>query len=136
MRISKSKKYSIQQFLIQKEIINLLNLDQGFYLYEMDKNKNLQTKIMNMIPEIENYFAHTNMTGLLFPKKCKRPWLSVVRGVLKNNYYLKYKTCRYQSDIGSVYTMKYYCQSKPQIHLAKKKKKISINLVKKQFYPN
>jgi len=109
MRISKSKKYAVEQFLIQKEVISLLNLENGFYLYELDNNKEIQNKIMNMVPDIWQYFAHMNVTGLLYPEKCKRPWLSIVRGVLKNRYILKYKACRYASkNEGSVFTMKYF----------------------------
>lgn len=108
MRISKSKKYAIEQFLIQKQIISLLNLEDGFYLYELDRDTDKQQVIMDMVPEIWRYFAHMNVTGLLYPEKCKRPWLSIVRGVLKNRYNLKYKACRYLSNDGSVFTMKYY----------------------------
>ena len=116
MRISKSTKYAVEQFLIQKQIISLLNLEEGFYLYEMDRDVEKQQTIMNMVPEIWQFFAHMNVTGLLYPKKCKRAWLSIVRGVLKNRYSLKYKACRYLSNDGSVFTMKYYteplCQMK------------------------
>jgi len=108
MRISKSKKYAIEQFLIQKQIISLLNLENGFYLYELDRDQDKQEEIMGMVPEIWKFFAHMNVTGLLYPEKCKRPWLSIVRGVLKNRYQLKYKACRYSTKNGSVFTMKYY----------------------------
>lgn len=108
MRISKSKKYAVEQFLIQKQIISLLELESGFYLYEMDRNLSKQEEIMDLVPEIWKYFAHMNVTGLLYPERCKRPWLSIVRGVLKNRYQLKYKACRYSTNSGSVFTMKYY----------------------------
>lgn len=110
MRISKSKKYAIEQFLIQKELISLLNLEGGFYLYDLDRDPTKQQTIMDMVPDVWRYFAHMNVTGLLYPEKCKRPWLSIVRGVLKNRYQLKYKACRYLSRDGSVFTMKYYIE--------------------------
>ena len=112
MKTPKSKKYVEERDLVQNKIISILNLNEGFYLYEIDNNDEVKKKIMDLVPDISKYFCHVNMTGLLYPKKCKRPWLSMVRGVLKDKYALKYKVCRYKlknkSTYESIFTMKYY----------------------------
>ena len=113
MRTPKSRKYANEQAAIVKQVMDMLNLEgDGFYLYDIDRNKDIQKKIMDLVPEIWKYFPHVNITGLIYPEKCKRAWLSIVRGVIKNQYVLKYRTCRYQIEGGSRHTMKYYLESK------------------------
>lgn len=113
MRTPKSRKYANEQAAIVKQVMDMLNLEgDGFYLYDIDRNKDIQKKIMDLVPEIWKYFPHVNITGLIYPEKCKRAWLSIVRGVIKNQYVLKYRTCRYQIEGGSRHTMKYYLEFK------------------------
>jgi hypothetical protein len=113
MRTPKYRKYANEQAVIIKQVVDILNLGgDGFYLYDLDNNKDMQKQIMDMVPEIWKYFPHVNITGLIYPEKCKRPWLSIVRGVIKNQYILKYRTCRYQIEGGSRHTMRYYLESK------------------------
>jgi len=113
MRTPKSRKFAIEQANIQNKIIALLNLEgNGFYLYDLDRNKDLQQQIMDMVPDIWKVFPHVNITGLIYPAKCRRPWLSIVRGVIKSRYTLKYKTCRYQTSNGSTHTMRYFLERK------------------------
>jgi len=117
MRISKTKKFAVEQYLIQQELISLLNLKEGFYLYDLDRDKKKQQQILDMVPEIWKYFTHMNVTGLLYPEKCKRTWLSIIRGVFKNKYYLKYKACRLLTNQGSIFTMKYHIEPIPKSDL-------------------
>lgn len=113
MRTPKSRKFAVEQADIQNKIIGLLNLEgNGFYLYDLDRNKDLQKQIMDMVPDIWKCFPHVNITGLIYPDKCKRPWLSIVRGVIKNRFTLKYKSCRYQTNGGSTHTMRYFLERK------------------------
>lgn len=124
MRISKAQKFEKEQYMIQQEIISLLGLveedpnselEYGFYLYELDRDQEKIDHIMAMIPEIWKYFAHMNITGLLYPEKCKRPWLSIVRGVLKNQWKLRYKPCRFASEAdGSIFTMRYFLERRDE----------------------
>ena len=113
MRRSKEKIFAVEQHMIQRQIIEMLNLNHGFYLYELDKNLELQKQIMEMVPEICKYFAHVNITGLIYPEKCKRAWLSIARGVLKSKYKVKYRPCRYNTPEGGVFTLKYYVEPIP-----------------------
>ncbi len=115
MKTPKSKKYAVEQFFIRNEILSILGLTSdkykdGFYLYDIDNNDSIQDKIMELRPDIQKYFCHINITGLIYPERCKRPWLSIARGVIKNHYTLKYKACRYKSGDGSVFTMRYYLE--------------------------
>jgi hypothetical protein len=113
MKTPKSRKFAIEQAEIQNKIIGMLNLEgNGFYLYDLDRKKDLQKQIMDLVPEIWKCFPHVNITGLIYPEKCKRPWLSIVRGVIKNRYTLKYKSCRYQVNGGSTHTMRYFLERK------------------------
>lgn len=112
MRPSKSEKFKVEQFLIRQDIITLLNLKaNGFYLCDLDQDQRKKNHIMDLAPDISEYFTHVNVTGILYPDKCKRPWLSLVRGVLKNKYRLKYKACRRMTKNGSVFTMKYFIEA-------------------------
>tara|TARA_R100001163_G_C5062966_1_gene200161 strand:- start:1925 stop:2464 length:540 start_codon:yes stop_codon:yes gene_type:complete len=113
MRIAKSKMYCKEQREIRNRVIDILNLDGlGFYLYSVDNDKWQQKQIMDLVPQIWKYFSHINITGLQYPEKCKRPWLSIARGVLKSKYRLKYKACRFwvKKLCKSVYTLKYYME--------------------------
>ena len=128
MRPSKSEKFKVEQFLIRQDIITLLNLkDSGFYLCDLDHDQCKQNHIMDLAPEISEYFTHVNVTGILYPDKCKRPWLSLVRGVLKNKYRLKYKACRRMTKNGSVFTMKYFIESLDQSNTCKYLKRLESN---------
>lgn len=122
MKTSKVTKYAVQQHLIQNELIYLLGLEgNGFYLCDLDNNLELQDQIMNLVPEIRKYFCHVNITGLIYPQRCKRPWLSIVRGILKNKYHLKYQACRYpsksldKSSSTKDFTMRYYIEPIEQL---------------------
>ena len=41
---------------------------------------------MNLIPEIRKYFSFHNNQGVMYPEKCKRPYMSIIRLVLKHKY--------------------------------------------------
>jgi hypothetical protein len=131
MKTPKSKKYALEQFMIQNEVIGILNLglgQKGFYLYEIDNDKKIQKQIMDLVPDIRKYFCHVNMTGLLYPDKCKRPWLSIVRGVLRDRYRLCYQACRYRNSVSNVFTMRYYLEAKKKKVESTKNPIVRLNL--------
>jgi hypothetical protein len=106
MSKTKVMKYQIERFLLQNDVINILGLSNGFYLCDVDADAEIQQKILNLIPDIKKYFYQVNICGLIYPEKCKRAWLSIVRGVLKDRYTLCYKACRYPKN--NMLTMQYY----------------------------
>ena len=57
-----------------------------YTLYELDKNEEIQKQIMVLIPEIRKYYAFNNMKSVGEPNKRKRPWLSIIKNLLKTKY--------------------------------------------------
>ena len=82
----KSELYKKEQEEIVDKIISILDLENRteYTLYELDKNEEIQKKIMELIPEIRKYYAFNNMKAVGEPNKRKRPWLSIIKNLLKN----------------------------------------------------
>jgi hypothetical protein len=84
----KSELYKKEQEEIVDKIISILDLENRteYTLYELDKNEEIQKKIMELIPEIRKYYAFNNMKAVGEPNKRKRPWLSIIKNLLKTKY--------------------------------------------------
>ena len=84
----KSELYTKEQEEIVDKIISILDLENKteYTLYELDKNEELQKNIMILIPEIRKYYAFNNMKAVGEPNKRKRPWLSIIKNLLKTKY--------------------------------------------------
>jgi len=84
----KSELYKKEQEEIVDKIVNILDLKNKteYTLYELDKNEEIQKKIMDLIPEIRKYYAFNNMKAVGEPNKRKRPWLSIIKNLLKTKY--------------------------------------------------
>ena len=76
------------------------NIDKTLLLHDIDNNVELQTKIMDLSPEIKaEYYVH-NRSGINRPNTLKRPWLSILKNLLKDKYKIIIEQCRLkQSDI-------------------------------------
>jgi hypothetical protein len=84
----KSELYKTEQDEIINKIISILDLENkhSYTLYELDKNEEIQTQIMLLIPEIRKWFAFNNMKAVGEPDKRKRPWLSIIKQLVKTKY--------------------------------------------------
>ncbi len=84
----KSELYKKEQDEIVDKIIKILDLENKteYTLYELDKNEEIQKQIMGLIPEIRKYYAFNNMKSVGEPNKRKRPWLSIIKNLLKTKY--------------------------------------------------
>jgi hypothetical protein len=84
----KSELYKKEQEEIVDKIITILDLENKteYTLYELDKNEEIQKQIMELIPEIRKYYAFNNMKAVGEPNKRKRPWLSIIKNLLKSKY--------------------------------------------------
>jgi hypothetical protein len=84
----KSELYKKEQEEIVDKIIKILDLENKteYTLYELDKNEEIKKKIMELIPEIRKYYAFNNMKAVGEPNKRKRPWLSIIKNLLKTKY--------------------------------------------------
>ena len=84
----KSELYKKEQEEIVDKIITILNLEnkKTYTLYELDKNKELQKQIMDLIPEIRKWFSFNGIKAVGEPSKIKRPWLSIIKHLIKSKY--------------------------------------------------
>jgi len=84
----KSELYKKEQEEIIDKIVKILDLENKteYTLYELDKNEEIQNKIMELIPEIRKWFSFNNMKAVGEPSKRKRPWLCIIKQLLKSKY--------------------------------------------------
>jgi len=96
----KSELYKTEQDDIINKIISILDLENkhSYTLYELDKNVEIQTQIMILIPEIRKWFAFNNMKAVGEPDKRKRPWLSIIKNLLKHKYVIEHKEHQFKNN--------------------------------------
>ena len=84
----KSELYKKEQEEIVDKIISILDLENKteYTLYELDKNEEIKKKIMELIPEIRKYYSFNGIKAVGEPNKRKRPWLSIIKNLLKTKY--------------------------------------------------
>ena len=99
MRIKLSEKYQIEREDICNKLINILNLDEdkSFLLCDLDADIEKQNKILEMKEEIQKFFACSTISSFKPNFECKRPYLNIVRSILKKQNY---------TFIGNDYTIK------------------------------
>jgi hypothetical protein len=106
---NKSDLYKEQQILIVDKLINILDLDKdnGITLYDLDNNKDINEKIMNLIPEIKKYFRIDSIHGIRNTKNIKRPYLSIIRNITKIKYNILLTDFRKELNNTKIRTTKY-----------------------------
>lgn len=89
MRVKLCEKYKEEREDICKRLINILNLDanNSFLLCELDANIEKQTDILAMKEEIQKCFACSEISSFKPNFECKRPYLNIVRGILRKQGY-------------------------------------------------
>ena len=89
MRVKLCDKYKIEREDICKKIIDILKLDanNSFLLSELDEDKEKQTAILDMKEEIQKCFACSTISSFKPNFECKRPYLNIVRGILRKQGY-------------------------------------------------
>ena len=108
--IHKSKLYQKEQLEIMSKIINILHLDDksSILLYDLDNDESKKQKIMDLIPNIRKYFSYAHITGAKNPEQIKRPYLSIIRHIVKLGYTIKSFDHRiYKEDEEPIRTIKY-----------------------------
>ena len=110
----KSELYKKEQEEIVDKIISILDLENRteYTLYELDKNEEIQKQIMLLIPEIRKYYAFNNMKSVGEPNKRKRPWLSIIKILLKSKYTINSIDFRMINNDIEIRTHKYLFVSK------------------------
>jgi len=105
----KSELYKKEQNEIIEKIVMILDLENKntYTLYELDNNKEIQNKIMELIPEIRKWFSFNNMKAVGEPEKRKRPWLSIIKQLTKEKYHLESYDFQFTENGKHIRTHKY-----------------------------
>jgi hypothetical protein len=107
----KSELYKKEQEEIVEKIVKILDLENKteYTLYELDKNEEIQKQIMTLIPEIRKYYSFNGIKAVGEPSKIKRPWLSIIKNLLKSKYTIESKEYRFFNEKENKYlrTQKY-----------------------------
>ncbi len=105
----KSELYKKEQEEIVDKIVKILDLENKteYTLYELDKNEEIQKQIMKLIPEIRKYYAFNNLKAVGEPNKRKRPWLSIIKNLLKSKYTIESVDFRMMDNDVEIRTHKY-----------------------------
>jgi hypothetical protein len=90
MREKLCDKYKQEREEICKKLIDILQLDanNSFLLSELDDDTEKQSSILNMKDDIQKYFACSEISSFKPNFECKRPYLNIVRGILRKQNYL------------------------------------------------
>jgi hypothetical protein len=105
----KSELYKKEQEEIVDKIISILDLENKteYTLYELDKNEEIQKKIMELIPEIRKYFSFNGIKAVGEPNKIKRPWLSIIKHLIKIKYNMVSLDYHFTEEGNHIRTQKY-----------------------------
>jgi len=105
----KSELYKKEQEEIVDKIISILDLENRteYTLYELDKNEEIQKQIMVLIPEIRKYYSFNGIKAVGEPNKIKRPWLSIIKHLIKKKYNMISLDYHFTEDGTHIRTQKY-----------------------------
>jgi hypothetical protein len=105
----KCELYATEQNEIVNKIINILDLEHKntYTLYELDNNRNIQEQIMTLIPEIRKYYSCNGIKAVREPDRLKRPWLSIIKHLLKPIYNVNNNKYRMKIEGKEIQTMQY-----------------------------
>jgi hypothetical protein len=89
MRIKLSEKYQNEREDICNKLINIIDLDdnESFLLCDLDNDTEKQNQIVEMKEEIQKYFACSTISSFKPNFECKRPYLNIVRSILRKQNY-------------------------------------------------
>jgi len=111
MRVKLSEKFKNEREGICDKIISILNLDdeKSFLLLDLDNNTKKQTAILDMKEEIQKCFAVSTISAFKPNFDCKRPYLNIVRSILRQqNYIVSSTRVSYRNGENRINTIKYF----------------------------
>ena len=90
MRTKLCEKYQLEREDICARLISILQLDNNnsFLLCNLDDNIEKQQQILEMKDEIQKYFACSTISSFKPGFECKRPYLNIVRSILRKQDYV------------------------------------------------
>jgi hypothetical protein len=99
MRIKLSEKYKNEREQLCEQIIDIINLDETgcFLLSEIDENNDKQNKIIDLKDKIKQIFAVSTISSFKPNFVCKRPYLNIIRSILRQQGYIfEGKDCEFK----------------------------------------
>ena len=89
MRIKLSEKYHNEREEVCKKIISIIDLDENnsFLLCYLDTDIEKHQKLLDLKEEIQKYFACSTISSFKPNFDCKRPYLNIIRGILRKQNY-------------------------------------------------
>ena len=84
----KNELYPEEQKAIKSQLLDIIALDDrnSIVLNDIDNDDEKQKRIMNLLPRIRTFFSMSRVTAFAYPEKIQRPWLSIIRHLLKDDY--------------------------------------------------
>ena len=113
----KDDKYKEEQETIINKVLKILELDKDktFILYEVENNSNKIKQIDIITEDVKKYFPCNLIGGAKQPEKVSRPWLSVIKYLLKRKYKLVSSDHRIKEDDKVIRTRIFYILDKDTI---------------------
>jgi hypothetical protein len=89
MRVKLCEKYKEEREQVCKKLIDIVNLDDknSFLLYDLENDVEKQNRILELKEEIQKYFACSKISSFIPNFECKRPYLNIVRNILRKQGY-------------------------------------------------
>lgn len=90
----KSELYKHEQNNTIDKIMNILGITEAknsITLYEIDNNERIKQQLMELIPEIRKWFSFGYIKPISNPENYKRPYISILRQIPKQNYIFSQK---------------------------------------------
>jgi hypothetical protein len=86
----KSIRYAVEREELIEKIVGILELDErnSFTLPSLDDDEEKQAKINGLLDDAKKYFVISHIDAINDPSKSKRPYLSIVKNVIKYKYEL------------------------------------------------
>jgi hypothetical protein len=109
MRLKKDL-YPQEQMNVKMDLVKILGLhqDPSIVLYEIDRNTQLLNKIQSLVPLIRKYFSYRTIPGVMEPYRYNRPYLSIIKNLLKDDFSIQCKYIKFRLPDGNrVRTTKY-----------------------------
>ena len=106
----KSELYKNRQNEICDEIISILDLDDkhSITLYHLDNDIYKQKALIDLTPKIRKFFRFAYIAGVRDPEKIRRPYLSIIKSIVKLKYLIVCKSFHMTINKNKIRTTKYF----------------------------
>jgi hypothetical protein len=110
----KNELYRPEQEDIKAELLNIICLDDknSIVLYHVDNDEEKQTKIMQLLPRIRTFFSMSRVTAFSYPERIQRPWMSIIKHLLKDDFDIVSRDCKMKNKDGITVRTKRYTFTK------------------------